>query len=185
MPSSHLIFCCPLLLSSKFLSPRVFSNKVALYIRWPKYWSFSISPSNEYSVLISFRIDCFDLLAVQETLKSLFQHNLKATIIWDTAFFMVKISYLYMSATLDYLILIFLCCVFRLSHFSKVVPFFFPPVSKAKCSVEHLAFQWYTDDYLRLLWSRVSFFIFWFCTLFSWILYMFLHSMEIHYSIFI
>ena len=78
MPSNHLIVCCPfLLLPSIFPSVRVFSNELVLWIRWPKYWSFSfrISPSNEYSGLISFRIDWFDLLAVQGTLKSLFQHH--------------------------------------------------------------------------------------------------------------
>ena len=77
MPSNHLILCCPLLLlPSVFLSIRVFSNELAVHIRWPKYWSFSfsISSSNEYSGLISFRIDWFDLLAVQGTLKSLLQH---------------------------------------------------------------------------------------------------------------
>ena len=73
IPSNHLIFCCPLLLPSVFLSIRVFSSELTLRIRWPKYWSFSysISPSNEYSGLISFRIDWFNLLAVQGTLKSL------------------------------------------------------------------------------------------------------------------
>ena len=78
MPSSHLLLCCPLLLlPSIFPSIRVFSNESALHIRWPKYWSFSfhISPSNEYSGLISFRIDWFDLLAVQGTLRSLLQHH--------------------------------------------------------------------------------------------------------------
>ena len=76
MPSNHFILCCPLLLlPSIFPSFRVFSNVSVLRIRWPKYWNFSISPFNEYSGLISFRIDCFDLLAVQETLKSLLQHN--------------------------------------------------------------------------------------------------------------
>ena len=81
MPSNHLILCHPLLLlPSVFTSIRVFSNESALCIRWPKYWSFSfiIGPSNEYSGLISFRIDCFDLLAVQGTLKSLLQHTLKS-----------------------------------------------------------------------------------------------------------
>ena len=79
MPSNHLILCHPLLLSSIFPSIRVFSNKSALHIRWPKYWSFGISPFNEYSGLISFRIDWFDFLAVQGTLKSLLQcHSLKA-----------------------------------------------------------------------------------------------------------
>ena len=77
MPSNHLILCCPLLPPSIFPSIRVFSNESALHIRWPKYWhfSFSISPSNEYSGLISFRMDWLDLLAVQGTLKSLFQHH--------------------------------------------------------------------------------------------------------------
>ena len=99
MPSNHLIFCCPLLLlPSVFPSIRIFSNKPALHIRWPKYWSFSISPSNEYSGLISFRIDWFDLLAVQETLKSLLQHHcLKASILWCSAFFMVQLSHPYMT----------------------------------------------------------------------------------------
>ena len=85
MSSSHLIFCRPLLLPSIFPSIRVFPNESALYIRWPKYWSFSfnLSPSNEYSGLIFFRMDCFDLLAVQGTLKSLLQHrSLKASILW-------------------------------------------------------------------------------------------------------
>ena len=86
MPSNHLILCCPLLLlPSIFPSIRVFSTESALRIRWPKYWSFSfnISPSDEYSGLISFRTDWFDLLAVQGTLKSLFQHHSsKASILW-------------------------------------------------------------------------------------------------------
>ena len=82
MPSNHLNLCCPLLLPSIFPSIRVFSNESDLCIRWPKYWSFSISPSNEYSGLISFKIDWFDLLAVQGTLKNLFQHHsLKASIL--------------------------------------------------------------------------------------------------------
>jgi len=93
MPSNHLILCHPLLfLPSIFPSIRVFSNESALRIRWPKYWSFSciISPSNEYSGLISFRIDCFDLLAVKGTLKSLLQHcSSKATILWCSAFFIL------------------------------------------------------------------------------------------------
>ena len=94
MLSNHLIFCLPfLLLPSIFPSIRVFPNESALCIKWPKYWSFSISPSKEYSGLIFFRIDWFDLLAVQETLKSLLQHHgLKAS-----AFFMVQLSHLYMT----------------------------------------------------------------------------------------
>ena len=99
MPPNLLILCSPLpLLNSIFPSIRVFSNKSALHIRWPKYWSFSISPSNEYLGLISFRIDWFDLLAVQGTLKSLLQHrNLKASILRHSAFFMVQLSHLYMT----------------------------------------------------------------------------------------
>ena len=93
MPSNHLILCCPLLLlPSIFPSIRVFSNESVLRIRWPKYWnfSFSISSSNEYSGPISFRIDLLDLLAVQETLKNLFQHHSsKASILHHSAFFIV------------------------------------------------------------------------------------------------
>ena len=100
MPSNHLILCHSLLLlPSIFPSIRVFSNELALYIRWPKYWSlsFSISPSNEYSGLISFRIDWLDFLVVQGTLKSLLQHHsLEASILWPSAFVMVQLSYLYM-----------------------------------------------------------------------------------------
>ena len=96
-PSNHLILYHPLLLlPSIFPSIRVFSNESLLHIRWPKYWSFSfsISPSNEYSGLISFRIDPFGLLAVQGTLKSfLLHHSLKASILWQSAFFMVQFSH--------------------------------------------------------------------------------------------
>ena len=101
IPSSHLILCCPLLLlPSIFPSIRVFSNESVLRIRWPKYWSFifSISPSGEYSGLTSFRMDWLDLLAVQGTFKSLLQHHSsKASILWRSAFFMVQISYPYMT----------------------------------------------------------------------------------------
>ena len=96
MPSNHLILCCCLLLSSIFPSIRVFSNESALRIRWPKYWSFSfsISPSNEYSGLISFRMDWFDLLAVQGILKSLLQHHSsKASILQCSAFFIIQLSH--------------------------------------------------------------------------------------------
>ena len=91
IPSNHLILCCSLLLlPSIFPSNRVFSSESALHIRWPKYWSFSISPSNKYSGLISFRMDWFDLLAVQGTLKSLLQHHSsKASILQHSAFFTV------------------------------------------------------------------------------------------------
>ena len=94
MPSNHLILCHPLLL------PSIFSNKSVLHIRWPAYWSFnfSISPSDEYSVLISFRIDLFDCLAVQGTLKSLLQqHSSKASILQCSAVFMVQLSHPYMT----------------------------------------------------------------------------------------
>ena len=101
MPSSHLILCYPLLhLHSIFPSIRVFSNESALHIRWPKYWSFSfsISVSNEYSGLISFRMDWLDLLAVQRTLKSLLQHyNSKASILRRSAFIIVQLSHPYMT----------------------------------------------------------------------------------------
>ena len=95
LPSNHLILCCHLLLlPSVFPSIRVFSNESVLCIRWLKYWSFSISPSNEYSGLISFRIDWFDLLAVQGTLKTLLQHHSsKASILWCSMFFMVQLSH--------------------------------------------------------------------------------------------
>ena len=100
-PSKHLIFCSPLLLlPSIFPSIRVFSNESVLCIRWPKFWSFSfsISPSNEYSGLISFRIDWFHLLAVQGTLKSLLQHHSsKPSIIQHSPFFMVQLSHPYMT----------------------------------------------------------------------------------------
>ena len=102
MPSNHLILCHPLfLLPSIFPSIRVFSIESVLLIRWPKYWSFSfsISPSNVYSGLISFRVHCFDLLAVQGTLKSLLQqHSSKASILWCLAFFMLQLSHPYMTA---------------------------------------------------------------------------------------
>ena len=101
MPSNHLILCRPLLLlPSIFPSIRVFSNESVLQIRWPKYWSFSfsISPSNEYSGLISCRMDWFDLLAVQGTLKSLLQHHSsKASILWHSVFFIVQFSHPYMT----------------------------------------------------------------------------------------
>ena len=100
MSSNHLIVCCPLLLlPSIFPSLRVFSNESVLCIRWPKYWSFSfsISPSNEYSELIFFRIDWFDLLAVHGTLKSLQHHSSKASILRHSAFLMVQVSHLHVT----------------------------------------------------------------------------------------
>ena len=101
MPSNHLILCHPLLLlPSVFPSIRAFSNESALCIRWPKYWSFSFSvcPSNEHPGLISFRMDWFDLLAVQGTLKSLLQHHSsKASVLWHSDFFLIQLSHPYMT----------------------------------------------------------------------------------------
>ena len=126
MPSNYLILCHPLLLSrSIFSSIRVFSNESVLHIRWPKYWSFSssISPSNEYSGLISFRMDWLDLLAVQGTLKSLLQHHSsKASVLRCAAFFIVQLSHPYMTTgkTIDLtrwtfvgkeMSLLFKCCL--------------------------------------------------------------------------
>ena len=98
LPSKHPILCCPLLLPSILPSFRIFFSELALHIRWPKCWSFnfSISPSSEYSGLISFRIDWFDLLAIQGTLKSLLQHHSsKASILRHSAFFIVELTYIH------------------------------------------------------------------------------------------
>jgi len=126
MLSNHLILCHCLLLPSIFPGIKAFSKELALHIRWPKYWSFSfnISPSNEYSGLISFRIDWFDLLAVQGTLKALFQHHSsKASILWWSVFFMVQLSHLYMTTgkTITLTILTFV---------SKVIPLLFNTQSR-------------------------------------------------------
>ena len=128
MPYNHLIPCCPLLfLPSIFLSMRVFSNESALHIRWPKYWSFSfsISPSNYYSGLISFTMDWFDLLAVQGALKGLLQHHScsKASILWCSAFFIVQLSHLYM--TIENTIALTMC-----TFVSKVMPLLFNTLSR-------------------------------------------------------
>ena len=105
MASSHLILCHPLLLlPSIFPSTWVFSSELAFRVRWPKYWSFSfnISSSNEYSWLIAFRIDSFDLLAIQGTVKSLLQHhNSKASILWHSTFFIVQLSHPYITCLTD------------------------------------------------------------------------------------
>ena len=127
MPSNHLILCCPLLLlSSIFPSIRIFSSELALCIRWPKYWSlsFSISPSNEYSGLISFRIDQFDLLAVQRILKSLLQHySSKSSVLRCSAFFMVQFAHLYMTTGKT-------ITLTRLTFVSKVMSLFFNMLSR-------------------------------------------------------
>ena len=133
MPFNHLILCCPLLPPSLFPSIRVFSSELTLHIRWPKNWSFSISinPSTEYSGLISFRIDWFDLLAVQGTLKSFLQHHSsKASILQQSAFFMVQLSHPYMTTgkMLDHMDLcqqnnvsaLFLICCLGLSDSNSI-----------------------------------------------------------------
>ena len=98
MPSNHLILCWPLLLLPlAFLSIRVFSNESVLHIRWPNYWSFSFSPSNEYSGLISLRMDLFDLLAVQGTLMSLLQYHSSKASVQHSSFFIVQLSHPYMT----------------------------------------------------------------------------------------
>ena len=127
MPSNHLILCRPLpLLPSIFPSIKVFSNESALHIRWPKDWSFrfSISPSNEYSGLISFRMDWFDLLAVQGTLKSLVQHHsAKASILQCSAFSVVQLSHPYMTTGKT-------IALTRWTFFDKVMSLLFNMLSK-------------------------------------------------------
>ena len=132
MPSNHPILCHPLL-PSVFPSIRVFCNESALRIRWPKYWSFSfsISVSNEYSGLISFRIDWLDLL-VQVTLKSLQHHSLRASILWHLAFFVVQLSHLYMTTgkTIAFIIRTFVSKVMSLlfNAMSRFVIVFLPEI---------------------------------------------------------
>ena len=127
MLSNHLILCSPLfLLPSIISSIRLFSNELVIHVRWPKCWSFSfrISPANEYSKLISFRIDWFDLFAVQGTLKSLLQHhNSKTSALWHSAFFMVQFLHLYMTTgnTIDWTIWTFV---------SKVISWLFNMLSR-------------------------------------------------------
>jgi len=138
MPSNHPILCHPLLLlPSIFLSIRVFSNESVLPIRWPKYWrfNFSISPSNEYSGLIFFRIDWFDLLAVQGTLKNLLQHHSsKASILLHSAFFVGQLSHSYMTTgkTIALTIQIFVGKIMSLlfNMLSRLVTLFLP---RSKC----------------------------------------------------
>ena len=138
MPSYHLILChLLLLLPSVFPSIRVFSNELAVLIRWPNYWSFSfnIGPSNVYSGLISLRIDWFDLLAVQGTLKSLFQHHSsKTSILQCSAFFMVQLLHPYMTTgkTMALIILTFISKVMSLL-FNTVSRFFIAFLPRSKC----------------------------------------------------
>ena len=135
------MLCCPLLLPpSVFPSIRVFSNELALCIRWPKYWSFSISTSSEYSGLISFRIDWFDLLGVQRTLKSLLQHhNLKASVLWYSPFFMVQLSHPYMPTEKT-------IALTRLTYVFKVMSLLFSMLSRLVITFlprsKHLLISW-------------------------------------------
>ena len=136
MPSNHLILCHPLfLLPSIFPSIRVFSNESALGIRWPKYYSFSISPSSEYSGLISFRIHWFDLLVVHGTLKGLLQHHSsRASILQCSAFFIVQLSHLYMTTgkTIALTIQTFVSKVMSL-HFNTLSRLVIAFLRRSKC----------------------------------------------------
>ena len=142
-PSNHLILCCPLLLlPSVFPCTRVFSNESVLQIRWSKYWSFSfsISPLNEYSELISFRMDWLDLLAVQGTLKSLLQHHSsKATILWCSAFFIVQLSHPYMTTGKT-------IALTRWTFVGKIMPMLFNMLSRLVITFlprsKHLLISW-------------------------------------------
>ena len=145
MPSNHLILCHPLLLlPSVFPSISIFSNESVLCIRWPKYWSFnfSISPSNEYSGLISFRLDWLDLLAVQETLKSLQHHNSKASILQCSSFFIVQLSHPYMTTgeTIALTRQIFVDKVMTLLF--NMLSRLFIAFTKSKCHCSH-HLQWF------------------------------------------
>ena len=144
MPFNYLILCHSLLLPSSFFpSIRVFSKESVFCIRWPKYWSFSfsISPSNEYSGLISFRIDWFDLLAVQGTLESLLQHHSKASILWCSkkAFFMDQLSHPYMTTGKT-------IALTRCTFVGKVMPLFFNMLSRLVIAFlpgsKHLLISW-------------------------------------------
>ena len=132
MLSNHLILCHPLLLLPSILPGiTVFTNESALPIRWPKYWSFSISPANEYSGLISFRIDWFDLLVIQGTLKSLLQHHSsKVSTLWHSVFFMVQLSYPYMTSGKTIALIIWTFDYMDLYYFSgKVMSLLFNTLS--------------------------------------------------------
>ena len=150
MPSNHLILCHPLLFPpSIFPSIRVFSNESVLHIKWPKYWSFSfsISPSNEYSGLMSFRMDWLDLLAIQGTLKSLLQHHSsKASILRHSAFFRVQLSHPYMTTgkTIALTTWTFVVNIMSLlfNMLSRLVTTFFPRSNFQFHGCSHLL-QWF------------------------------------------
>ena len=156
MPSSHLILCCPLLLlPSIFPSIRVFSKESALCIRWPKYWSFSlnISPSKEYSGLISFRMDWLDLLAVQGTLKSLLQHHSKASILRCSGFFMVQLSHPYTTTGKT-------IALTRQTFVGKVMSLLFNMLSRLVITFlprsKHLLISWLQSTSAVILETKVS-----------------------------
>ena len=150
-PSSHLILCCPLLLLPPIPpSIRVFSNESTLHMRWPKFWSFSfnISPSKEHPGLISFRMDWLDLLAVQGSLKSLFQHHSsKASILWCSAFFTVQHSHPYMTTgktiALTRWILVSKVMSLLLNMLSRLVITFLPRSTHLSISWLHHHLQWF------------------------------------------
>ena len=152
MPSNHLILCRPLLFPpSIFPSIRVFSNESVLCIRWPKYWNFSFrfSPSNEYSGLISFKMDWFDLLTVQGTLKSLCQHHSwKASILWCSGFFMVQLSHPYMTTGK-------IIALTRWIFVSKVISLLFNMLSMLVITLlpksKHLLISWLQSPSSRIL----------------------------------
>ena len=152
MPSNHFILCCPLLLSpSIFPSIKVFSNESILCIRWPNYWnfSFSMSPLNEYSGLISFRMDWLDLLAVQGTLKRLLQHHSsKASILWCSAFFIVQLSHPYMTTGKA-------IALTRWTFIGKVMSLLFNMLSRLIItfhpSSKHLLISWLQSPYAMIL----------------------------------
>ena len=156
MPSNHLILCHPLLcLPSNFPSIRVFSNELVLCISWPKYWTFtfSISPFNEYSGLISFRADWLDLLAVQGTLKSLLQHySSKASILWHSAFFMVQLSHPYMTTGK-------IIALTRWTFVGKVMSLFFNMLSRFIIAFlprsKHLLISWLQSPSTVILGPRI------------------------------
>ena len=156
MPSNNLILCSPLLLPSVFPSIRVFSNDSVLHIKWPKYWSFSfsISPSNEYSGLISFRIDWFALLAVQGTLKSLLQHHSsKASILQPSSFFIVQLSHPYMTTGKT-------IALTRWTLVAKVMPLLFNMLSRLVIVFlprsKRLLISWLQDDLNYLCSSKFN-----------------------------
>ena len=160
MPYSHLILCCPLLLPpSIFPSIMVFSSESTLHMRWPKYWSFSfcISPSSEYSGLISFRTNRFELLAVQGTLKSLFQyHSSKTSVLWGSAFFIVQLSHPYLTTgkTIALTIWTFVGKMMSLllNMLSRFAIVFLPRSKHLLISCE--CHSWYTNQWMWLCFNK-------------------------------